>query len=390
MNLHLRSLASTAVLGLLAFLSTATSARAEDKITPVLMSVQDGPIPFMGSDGREHLVYELWLTNASSGDIAVEEVQVLGDGALLQTLDKAAIASRLQPIGQRQSSGTLPKSSQALLFLNVTLTPGTPVPQQLSHRVSIHVDAAPPGYQQLTDEGGAVVVDRRAVVVVGPPLHGTNYVSADSCCDATRHTRAALPVNGRLRIAQRYAVDWEQVDAQSRIYNGPQEKLESYAIFGKEALAAADATVVSTIDGQPEQTPGKFPTNISIEQADGNSIVLDLGKHQYALYAHLQPGSLRVRKGDHVKAGQVIGLVGNTGNSLAPHLHFHVMDSPSPLASNGLPYEIRKFEVTGHTPGTAAFDEAEAKGTPLPITPMSPPANVTNAMPLDQLIVTFP
>ncbi len=392
MNSCLRSLAVTAVLSLFAFVlvGTSTPAQAADEITPVLMSVQDPPIPFMGSDGREHLVYELWLTNASSAEIAVEKVEVLGDGALLQTLDQTAIASRLQPIGQRQSAGTLQKSSQALLFLNVTLTPGTPVPQQLSHRVSVHVEAAPPGHQQLTDEGGTVTVDRRAVVVVGPPLRGAGYISADSCCDATRHTRAAMPVNGRLRIAQRYAVDWEQVDEHNRIYNGPQEKLESYPIFGKDALAAADATVVSTIDGQPEQTPGKYPTNISIEEADGNSIVLDLGNHRYALYAHMQPGSLKVHKGDHVKAGQVIGLVGNTGNSLVPHLHFHVMDSPSPLASNGLPYEIRSFEVTGHTPGTQAFDEAEAKGTPLSITPTSPPAKVTNAMPLDQLLVTFP
>ena len=388
MNSLLRSLAIVAMV--VSITGPPTPAQAEDKITPVLMSVPDAPIPFMGSDGREHLVYELWLTNASSGDIAVEQVQVLGDGALLQTLDSAAIGSRLQPIGQRQSAGTLLKSSQALLFLNVTLTPGTPVPHQLAHRVSLRVDAAPPGHQQLTNEGGPVLVDRRPVVVVGPPLRGADYISADSCCDATRHTRAALPVNGRLRIAQRYAVDWEQVDDQHRIYNGPREKLESYAIFGKEALAAADAMVVSTIDGQPEQTPGKFPTNISIEEADGNAVVLDLGGHRYALYAHLQPGSLRVHKGDHVKAGQVIGLVGNTGNSLAPHLHFHVMDSPSPLASNGLPYEIRSFEVTGHTPGTAAFDEAEAKGTPLEITPMSPPTKVTNAMPLDQLIITFP
>ena len=232
-------------------------------------------------------------------------------------------------------------------------------------------------------------VDRRSVVVVGPPLRGAGYISADSCCDATRHTRAALPVNGRLRIAQRYAVDWEQLDNQNRIYVGPQEKLESYVIFGKEALAAADGTVVSTVDGLPEQTPGKFPTNISIEQADGNSVVIDLGGDRYALYAHMQPGSLKVSKGDRVKAGQVIGLVGNTGNSLVPHLHFHVMDSPSPLASNGLPYEIHSFQVAGHTPGTQAFDEAEAKGTPVPITAVSPPTEVRDAMPLDQLIITF-
>lgn len=75
-------------------------------------------------------------------------------------------------------------------------------------------------------------------------------------------------------------------------------------------------------------------------------------------------GSIKVNPGDTVKRGQVLGLVGNTGNSVAPHLHFHVMDTPSSLASNGLPYEIDQFQVTGRSPGTEAFDAAEANGTP--------------------------
>ncbi len=101
--------------------------------------------------------------------------------------------------------------------------------------------------------------------------------------------------------------------------------------------------VVSVTDNALEQTPGKYPEAISLDAADGNSIILDLGQHRYALYAHLQPGSLRVRKGDHVKTGQVLALVGNSGNSVAPHLHFQVTDAPSSLASNGLPYEIDIF-----------------------------------------------
>jgi murein DD-endopeptidase MepM/ murein hydrolase activator NlpD len=163
----------------------------------------------------------------------------------------------------------------------------------------------------------------------------------------------------------------------------------SYAIYGKDALAVADATVASVVDGLPEQTPGKFPENIPIEQADGNSVILDLGAGRFALYAHLQPGSLRVRKGDRVRRGQVLGLVGNSGNSVAPHLHFHVMDGSSPLASNGLPYEIDAFEVVGHSPGTEAFDVAEEQGTPLVVAPVTPAARVTRALPLDQSIIRF-
>src|SRR5260370_14351662 len=107
------------------------------------------------------------------------------------------------------------------------------------------------------------------------------------------------------------------------------------------------------------------------------------------MYAHMQAGTIQVRVGQRVAAGQVIGLVGNSGNSVAPHLHFQVNDKPSSLASNGLPYEIKEFQVTGKSPGTKAFDEAEEKGTPLAVTPISPAQQVKGAMPLDQLIISF-
>jgi Peptidase family M23 len=365
-------------------------AEVSENMTPLLLAVQDAPVPFMGSDGQIHLVYELGVTNFSSAETTVEKVEVIGDGSVLQTLDTAAVAGRLQPAGQRESSGTLAHSAHALLFLDVTLAPGKKVPAELSHRLSLRVSAAPPGRQEMTESGGATTVDKRSVALIGPPLHGGRYIAADSCCDAVRHTRAALPVNGRVWVAQRYAVDWERMDPGGHIYTGPREKLESYVIFGQPALAVANALVVSVIDGKPEQTPGNYPSNISLDDADGNSIILDLGEKRYALYAHLQPGSIKVHSGERVHLGQVLGLVGDTGNSLVPHLHFQVMDRPSSLASNGLPYEISDFEMTGKSHGTEAFDKAEADGTPLPVNPISPPQKIKQAMPLDQTIISFP
>jgi Peptidase family M23 len=391
MKLAQRSIACLFLAAPALFVPTAI-AHAEDAetMTPLILAVQDAPVPFRGSDGRTHLVYELGVTNFSSAEVVIEKVEVLGDGVVLQTLDTAVVAGRLQPAGQRDAVKALSASMNARLFLHVVLAPGAGVPSQLSQRLSLRVTAAPPGHQEMEETGGATRVDKQPVAQIGPPLQGEGYIAADSCCDATRHTRAALPVNGTVWIAQRYAVDWEQLNATGRIYTGPQEKLESYAIFGQPVLAVADALVVSAIDGLPEQTPGKFPTNIPIAEADGNSIILDLGKNRYALYAHMQPGSLKVHKGDKVHLGQIIGLVGDTGNSIVPHLHFQVMAGPSSLAANGLPYEISHFQVIGKTPTTAAFDEAETNGTPLPITPLTPPESVTQAFPLDQLIITFP
>jgi murein DD-endopeptidase MepM/ murein hydrolase activator NlpD len=85
-----------------------------------------------------------------------------------------------------------------------------------------------------------------------------------------------------------------------------------------------------------------------------------LGGGRYAFYAHLQPGSLRVHVGDHVKEGQTIALLGNSGNADAPHLHFQVMDRNSPLAAEGLPYVFHRFRIEGTLPSLSAL--ADGKG----------------------------
>jgi murein DD-endopeptidase MepM/ murein hydrolase activator NlpD len=362
-------------------------------LTPIVGEVPNAPIPFKGSDGRTHLVYELEVTNSSPGKTTIQRLEVLDAGTkeAVATLNAKEVAARLQPAGFREPVDALAPSTTALVFLHVSFEKANQVPERLVHRLSVKAQAAPPGQQKITEKVAPTKVNRREVKVVGPPLRGSNYLAADSCCDATRHTRAALPINGKVWLAQRFAVDYEQLDANNRIWSGKnKEDLENYTIYGKKALAAADATVVKVIDGLPEQVPGVFPENITPEEADGNSVILDIGGGNYALYAHFQPGSVRVEEGERVKRGDVLGLVGNSGNSLAPHLHFHVMNGPLSLASNGLPYEIDSFEVIGKNPGgTAAFDEAEAEGTPLKVDRFDPPKRVKDAIPLDQRVVSF-
>jgi hypothetical protein len=362
-------------------------------LTPIVGEVSYAPIPFEGSDGRTHLVYELEATNFTSGKTTFQRLKVLDADTkeVVATLDAKEVAGRLQPAGLREPVDTLAPSMTATVFLHVSFDKAHQVPDRLVHQLSVKTAAAPPGQQEITEKVGPTKVNRREVKVVGPPLRGSNYIAADSCCDATRHTRATLPINGKVWLAQRYAVDYEQLDANNRVWSGKKrENLENYTIYGKKAIAAADGKVVKVVDGLPEQVPGIFPEGISAEEADGNSVILALGGGNYALYAHFQPGSIRVEEGDRVKRGDVLALVGNSGNSLAPHLHFHVMNGPLSLASNGLPYEVDSFKITGKNPGgTAAFDKAEAEGTPLKVDRVDPAKKVTEAMPLDQLVVSF-
>jgi len=112
-------------------------------------------------------------------------------------------------------------------------------------------------------------------------------------------------------------------------------------------LAVADATVARIKDGVPENTPGEDSSAVPIaDDAElGNYLILDLGGGNYCLYAHLQPGTLRVKAGDKVKGGQTLGLLGNSGSSTEPHLHFQVMNGTSLLDPEGVPYLIDSFEL---------------------------------------------
>src|SRR4029453_10693426 len=98
--------------------------RGEERITPLLLAGHDPPVPFGGSDGRTHLVYELWITNFSSGEAALPQGRARGDGRELGRYHQAAIATRLQPAGRRDASDVLPGGGTSLLFAHVPLAPG--------------------------------------------------------------------------------------------------------------------------------------------------------------------------------------------------------------------------------------------------------------------------
>jgi murein DD-endopeptidase MepM/ murein hydrolase activator NlpD len=171
---------------------------------------------------------------------------------------------------------------------------------------------------------------------------------------------------------------------------GNPKDVKNYFAYGQEVLAVADATVVRAMDRFADLVPGPLPPSIPLQEADGNHLILDLGNGRFALYAHLQPGSLQVQVGDRVRRGQILARVGNTGNTTAPHLHFHVMSGPSSLASDGLPYVIDTFDLVGRVGSTVEFDKAEREGTPLAIQNVEIAGRHRHELPLDLSVVNFP
>ncbi|MFH5229663.1 M23 family metallopeptidase [Antrihabitans spumae] len=374
--------------------STSSSNATEvgnEQFTPIVGAVEFAPVPFEGSDGKVHLVYELSVTNFTSGSTKIEGLKILdeGSGRAVGELTGDALNSRVQPAGSRDGTDVLDAGQAATIFLHVTLDKDATVPDKLIHEVSVNAEAAPPGQNRITERLGEVDVDDRTLPVLSAPLRGERYIAADGCCDAVRHTRAILPVDGQTYVAQRYAIDYEQADEEFKIFTGDPKDPKNYEIFGKEVYAVADGTVVGTKNDLPEQEPGTFPSGISLQDADGNYVVLDIGNGFYVNYAHMQPGSVKPKVGDKVTKGDVIGLVGNTGNSVAPHLHLHVMNGPSPLASQGLPAVYDKFSVTAQVASTADFDASEGTGIPLKLVPGLSPSDHEDEMILDQNLVTF-
>ena len=148
-------------------------------------------------------------------------------------------------------------------------------------------------------------------------------------------------------------------DPLGRLFDGPLDQLSSYPYFGDEVHSATAGKVVGVVDNIPNTPAGAFPPAITAERAGGNHVVVAFGGGHYAFYAHLQPGTVRVKVGQKVKVGQTLGLLGNSGNSNAPHLHFHVMDSPHPLASNGMPYRFTNFSVEGELTNLSGIEAGE-------------------------------
>jgi Peptidase family M23 len=371
----------------------AAASQAEDQLTPVLASVLATPAVVVQSDGIWRLPYELELVNATNAPITIESVEAL-DPVRGETVATALTGDQVAPhlaLPGGIKSATLGPGQSGVLFLTAEFARREDVPAKLVHRVvATTPQPKPPLPERTVERVAATDVTTAAPIVLGPPLKGERWVAAASCCDSY-HRRAVLPVNGARHLAQRYAIDWIQLADDDKIATGDPKRNQSYPQFGKQALAVADATVARVQDGLPEGTPGSYPPGVSAMTADGNSVVLDLGNGRYALYAHFQPGSIRVRAGDRVEHGQVLGLIGNSGNSDAPHLHFHVMDGPSPLASNGVPYVINAFEVTGRAVSTSDLDDELKKADqPITVEPLGGAAQRSNELPADLAIVRFP
>ncbi len=144
---------------------------------------------------------------------------------------------------------------------------------------------------------------------------------------------------------------------------------ENWWGWGEPILAVADGEVTKVVDGIADNTPCVLPP-VTLDNIAGNYVVLQIATNRYVTYAHLQNGSIKVRLHDHVHRGDVLALLGNSGNTTGAHLHLQVTDRNSVLQSQGVPFVFESFTYLG--PGS---DSELDKHVSVPWVDSVPPGN---------------
>ena len=147
---------------------------------------------------------------------------------------------------------------------------------------------------------------------------------------------------------ERFAYDIVGVQ-EGRLYSGSGDKVEDYFGFGKPVAAPADGSVVSAVD-EYDDNPVLKPSEKNPKQ--GNNVVIDHGNGEFSMLAHLKRGSVKVKAGDKVKAGQEMALCGNSGNSPFPHVHYHLQTTSEWFHGDGLPLQFHDYTANGKSVNT--------------------------------------
>jgi murein DD-endopeptidase MepM/ murein hydrolase activator NlpD len=359
-----------------------TMPAAAKTTTALHVESSNPPYAVFGSDGRLHVEYDLVLTNAFVGPATLDAVAVRADGKPALTLTGDALTAATHTLLTSDATVTIAPASTAFTQVDLVL-PGRTAPKRITNRVAYTIPADAPSRSVIGSTVSASPVlrtDPRPPTVISAPLSGAGWVNVNGCCNdpTSPHRETLLASDGDWVTPELFAIDWiREVDG--RFYSGDGTQNTDWVGFGEPIHAVAGGTVVLTRDGLPDIPPmTKNPGLRTPEDYAGNNVIVAIGHGRYAVFDHLVRGSVRVRRGQRVRAGQVVGKLGNSGNTDGPHLHFGIEARPDSLAQ-GLPFEIDDF-VLEHTVSAASPGQVTLIGTP---------KRLHRALPLIRSVATF-
>lgn len=362
------------------------------ELTPLIGRINGELIPVKLSDGKYYMMHELVLINTSTSEITVSGLTLtdpLNGNNVVFSMSRNDIADHLH-LGDTAERGTaIPGRGSALLTLD-TVFKDSDLPDAIDHNITYHTDQP----SVLTPASGTERIARARIsdvkpVVIAPPLKGAHWVALNIAANQ-KHRNAFFGLNGEWYAPERWAVDYIRLtdDLHSRLADDA-AMLKNYPAYNQDIIAVKDGKITMVMDGEEDLAIGATLPNMSLENAGGNYVVEDIGEGYAAFYAHFIKGTLKVKPGDKVKRGQVLGKSGNSGNSTGPHLHFHIVKGTNPLGSQGVPYVIDSFSVEGQPDGSKNPEEAFDKNLPCPVTTKFTGEH-SDEMPANETILAFP
>ena len=357
---------------------------------PLYMRVVATPYPpeaqILDGAGHRHSAYELYVTNWGKTPLKITKLDVNGkeDQKIVATLSASGkqLAAMFVPAsgdGTKPNDPNLKPGETGVFFIFVDWLPGQDDPDTFDTAITIEQHGERSGSG--TIHTASLDLNQDDPIVIHSPLLGKNWLAANGPSNTSSHRRAMLPINGQPHIGQRYAIDWIQLGDDGQAFTGDEHDNKSYHAWDQEIHAVADGKIVEVKDGIPENVPnsGKLAVQITNDTLPGNDIIQQLSEDHYAAYAHLRPGTIKVKVGDTVHAGDVIAHLGNTGNSSEPHLHFQVCDAPSFPASEGLPFAIDQY----------TYDDYKLDKSPKPALTVKSSHQMTKQEPMEDELDSF-
>jgi len=209
---------------------------------------------------------------------------------------------------------------------------------------AIQAGAANPS--DTTIEDFQVAVSHESIPTLSPPFNGGIWVAGDGPANDSDHRRSIFAIDGHIYSPERFAIDWVKVGPNGDSRHEGTTKNENWWGWGEPVLAVADGKITEAVDEFSDNTPRVLPP-VTLDNIAGNHIILQIGRDRFVTYAHLQKGSVKVRSGDQVHRGDVLALLGNSGNTTGAHLHLQVTDRNSVLQAQGIPFVFADFTYLG-------------------------------------------
>jgi hypothetical protein len=356
--------------------------RPEQPLTTLEVRGIAPPHVVTGTDGLKHVEYDLAITNVFTADVTLTSLEVREPkGRRLLTLEGDALAAVTTKFLDAAPTATVEPSQAVQTVVDVTLPRGAKVPARLTHIVSYEFAPDAPFYQLIGSRqvhGPMLRVRGGKPIVVSPPLEGPGWIATNACCEPSSHRSFVLSANGSFVTPEVFAIDFiREVDG--RVGEGDGAENSEWFGYGQPVVAAAGGRVVKVRNDMPDVPPGlgiaDNPTLDSVDDLGGNHVLIRMRDGVYALYGHMIPGSVRVKLGDQIKTGELLGSLGNTGNTSAPHLHFGLIDGRGLLSSDSLPFVIDRFTYGGQAELSASFPDVGITGTPRPVRKAHPLTN---------------